>query len=113
MGVLDKAKELGKEIRTTDEYKELVRTSGNVQENSEANDIINEIQKLQQQIQFAQQSGVQPNQEQIEEFNNLKGKMDSNITIQAYVKAQENFNQIMQDVNQAISQEIGPDEQKQ
>ena len=113
MGVFDKAKELGEEIRTMEEYKELVRTSTNVQENSEATGIIDDIQKLQQQIQFAQQSGVQPSPEQIQEFNNLKSKMDSNLTIQAYVKAQDDFNQVMQDVNRAISQEISPERKEE
>lgn len=110
MSVIEKAKELGKEIRKTEQYQELERVSENIQEDAEANQMIKEIQALQQQIQFAQQSGVQPSPEQIEEFNNLKSKMDTSLTIQAYAKAQNEFSQFMQDVNSAISDGINPGE---
>lgn len=110
MSVFEKAKELGNEIRETEEYTELERTSKNVQENPEANQMIEQIQEVQQKIQFAQQSGVQPSQEQVQEFNDMKTKMDANLTIQAYAKAQESFNQLMQDVNNSISEGISPSE---
>ncbi len=112
MSVISKAKELGKEIRKTEQYQELERVSENMQEDTEANQMIKEIQELQQQIQFAQQSGVQPSQEQIEQFNNLKSKMDTSLTIQAYAKAQNDFSQFMQEVNSAISEGINPDERQ-
>lgn len=110
MSVFEKAKDLGNEISRTEEYKELERTSQNVQENSEANQIIQEIQDLQQKIQFAQQSGVQPSQEQVQQFNDMKNRMNSNLTIQAYAKAQESFNQLMQNVNNSITEGIKPAE---
>ncbi len=106
-----KAKELGNEIKKTEEYQELERTSKNVQENPEANQMIQEMQELQQKIQFAQQSGVEPSQEQVQQFNDIKAKMDANLTIQAYGKAQEAFNQLMQDINNSISEGIKPSEE--
>lgn len=109
MSVMDKARELGKEIRTTEEYKELERTTGNIKDDANANKMIQDIQELQQQIQFAQQSGVQPSQEQIDEFNSLKGKMDTSLTIQAYAKAQNDFSEFMQTVNNAIGEGISPE----
>ena len=109
MSVMDKARELGKEIRTTEEYKELERTTGNIKDDADANKMIQDIQELQQQIQFAQQSGVQPSQEQIDEFNSLKGKMDTSLTIQAYAKAQNDFSEFMQTVNNAIGEGISPE----
>ncbi len=109
MSVKNKAKELGKEIRKTEEYQELERVSENMQEDTEANQMIKEIQELQQQIQFAQQSGVQPSEEQIQRFNEIKSKMDTNLTVQAYAKAQNDFSQFMQEVNSFISQGINPD----
>ena len=108
MGVFEKAKELGDEIRKSEEYLELARTSENVQQDPEASQMVQNIQELQQQINFAQQSGVQPSQEQIDQFNEMKGKMDASLTIQAYAKAQEKFNEFMQEVNSAISEGINP-----
>jgi cell fate (sporulation/competence/biofilm development) regulator YlbF (YheA/YmcA/DUF963 family) len=108
-----KAKELGSEIRKTDEFNELNRTTENVKGDPEAGQLIEKIQKLQQQVQFSQQSGVEPNQEQIDEFNSAKGKMDANLTIQAYARARNNFDQLMQDVNKAISDGINPEQEKE
>ncbi len=113
MDVEKKAKELGNEIAKTDEYQELERTSKNVQENTEANQMIEKVQELQQNIQFAQQSGVQPSEEVIQQFNDLKQQMNANLTIQAYAKAQEAFNQLMNDVNSAISKGIKPEEDEE
>ncbi len=113
MSVIEKAKELGQEIRKTEEYQELERVSENMQDDSEASQMIKEIQELQQQIQFAQQSGVQPSEEQIKQFNDLKSKMDTNLTIQAYAKAQNDFSQFMQEVNSAISEGINPEADKE
>lgn len=109
MSVMEKARELGKEIRNTAEYKELERVTGNVKEDADANKMIQDIQELQQQMQFAQQSGVEPSQDQINQFNDLKSKMDSNLTIQAYAKAQNEFSQFMQSVNNAIGEGISPE----
>ncbi len=113
MDVEKKAKELGNEIAKTEEYQELERTSKNVQENTEANQMIEKVQELQQNIQFAQQSGVQPSEELTQQFNDLKQQMNANLTIQAYAKAQEAFNQLMSDVNSAISKGIKPEEDEE
>ncbi len=113
MSVIEKAKELGQEIRKTEQYQELERVSENMQSDSEANQMIKEVQELQQQIQFAQQSGVQPSEDQIQQFNDLKSKMDTNLTIQAYAKAQNEFSQFMQEVNSSISEGIDPHSDKE
>ncbi len=113
MSVMEKARDLGKEIRNTEQYQELERVSENMQEDTEASQMIKEIQELQQQIQFAQQSGVQPSEDQIQQFNDLKSKMDTNLTIQAYAKAQNDFSQFMQEVNSAISEGINPEADKE
>ncbi len=113
MSVMEKARDLGKEIRSTEQYQELERVSENMQEDTEASQMIKEIQELQQQIQFAQQSGVQPSEDQLQQFNDLKSKMDTNLTIQAYAKAQNDFSQFMQEVNSAISEGINPEADKE
>ncbi|MGM0651803.1 MAG: YlbF family regulator [Bacillota bacterium] len=113
MSVMEKARDLGEEIRNTEQYQELERVSGNMQDDTEASQMIEQIQELQQQIQFAQQSGVQPSEDQIQQFNDLKGKMDSNLTIQAYARAQNDFSQFMQEVNSAISEGINPEADKE
>ncbi len=106
MSLFEKAKELGQKIKESQEFKEVHRTGQNVENNADAQQIIQEFQMLHQQLEFAQNTGEQPDPEQIEEFNNLKTLMDNNITIKAYFKAQENYGQLMQEVNNIISEEI-------
>ncbi len=110
MSLEKKAKELGNEIAKTEAYQELERTSKNVKDSPEANKMIDKVQEVQQNMQFAHQSGVQPSQEQIQQFNELKQQMESNLTIQAYARAQESFNKLMEDVNSAISKGIKPEQ---
>lgn len=107
MTVIEKAKELGNEIKETEEYKELERANQNIKDDELASKIIDDINDIQQKISFAQSSGVQPDQDQITQFNELKSQMDSNLTILGFIKAQEKFSQIMQEINQAISEGIG------
>ena len=107
MTVIQKAKELGSEIKETEEYKELERANQNIKDDELASKIIDDINDIQQKISFAQSSGVQPDQDQITQFNELKSQMDSNLTILGFIKAQEKFSQIMQEINQAISEGIG------
>lgn len=108
MSVIEKAMELGKEISKTEQYKELERVTQNMEEDTAASKMINDIQELQQQMQFAQQSGVEPSAEQIQLFNDIKAKMDSSLTIQAYARAQNEFSQFMQEINYAIGEGISP-----
>lgn len=110
MNVIEKAKALGNEIRKTETYKELERVTSNIQQDAEAGQMIKSINELQKQIQFSQQSGVQPSEEQINQFNDLKTKMDTNLSIQAYARAQSNFSEFMKEVNGAIGEGISPEE---
>ncbi len=108
MSIIEKAKELGMEIRNSEEYRELSRTSENVQADPQATQLVENIQQIQQQIQFSQQSGVQPSDEQINQFNAAKSEMDTSLTIQAYARARQEFDQLMQNVNSAIGEGIEP-----
>jgi len=107
---IEKAKELGRVIRETSEYLELEKANENIKADEAASQIIEQINEVQEQINFAQQSGVEPSSEQISQFNDLKDKMQNNLTIQSFIKAQEQFNQVMQDINNAISEGLTGEE---
>ncbi len=102
MTVLEKAKELGMEIKKTPEYIELEAANQKVKDDENAAQILEKINEIQDQINFAQNSGVEPSQEQISQFNELKEQMQGNLTIQSFLKAQEEFNELMQKINNAI-----------
>ncbi|NLO20764.1 MAG: YlbF family regulator [Syntrophomonadaceae bacterium] len=106
MSVFEKAKELALEIKESQEYREVRRTGQDIQNNDEARQIVEDIQTAQSQIESAQNSGRPPSEEQIEEFNNISVKMQGNSLIQAYLKAQDDYSQLMQQINQSISDEV-------
>ena len=107
----EKARELGREIRETEEYKELERLGEKLKEDSEAQQLIQNVQEAQKNIEFAQQAGVQPSEDQTQEFNNLREQMQSNITVRSFMKAQEEFNNIMKEVNDSISKGMTNEEE--
>ena len=106
MSVFEKAKELALEIKQSREYQEVRRTGQDIRNNDEARQIVEDIQTIQAQIEFAQNTGMQPSEEQIEEFNAITAKMQGNSFIQAYLEAKDNYSRLMQHVNNSISEEI-------
>lgn len=106
MSVIEKARELGQEIRGCDEFKEVEQAGRNVNENVEASQVIKEMQDVQQQLEFSRNSGVEPSEDQINKFNEVRDKMNDNLIIKSYMKAQETFSKLMQDINSAISEGI-------
>ena len=110
MEVFEKAKELGNQIKETQEYQELERVSQTLKDDPEAQQIIQQVQESQNSIEFSQKAGVEPGQEQVDQFNSLKDQMMSNLTVRNYMKAQEDFNNFMKKVNEAISSGITGEE---
>lgn len=110
MDLFEKAKELGGKIKETQEYQELERASQSLKDDPEAQQIIQEVQESQNNMEFSQKAGVEPSEEQTNQFNSLKEKMMSNLTVRSYMKAQEDFNNFMKQVNESISSGITGEE---
>ena len=104
MELMEKAKELGRELRTTEEFQELERTNEQFREDADAQKLVQDVQEAQQALQFSQQTGVQPTEEQVNAFNQKKENLQTNITVRALMKAQDSFNEMMKEVNEAISE---------
>ena len=107
MTILEKAKELGRELRNTEEYQILEEVNRRLNEDTGAQELIKSFQEAQRSIQFAQQSGVQPTEEQIADYQNRQKNLESNLNIIAYMKASDEFYAFMQQVNEAISAGLG------
>ncbi len=104
MALMEKAKELGRELRSTEAFLELERTNNQFREDEAAQQLVQEVQEAQQALQFSQQSGVQPSEEQVNAFNQKKENLNTNITVRSLMKAQDTFNEMMKEVNEAISE---------
>lgn len=103
LNILEKAKELGRDLHNTEEYQRLQEVNKRLNEDSDALKLIQSFQEAQRSIQFSQQSGVQPTQEQIVDYENKRKKLESNLNLLAYMKATEEFYAVMKQVNEAIS----------
>ncbi|UNC91963.1 YlbF family regulator [Candidatus Contubernalis alkaliaceticus] len=112
MSSIQKAKELGREIRNSSEFLELKVKEENLSKDPAAQEIIQNVQEVQQELETAQRMGVQPNQEQMTKFNALREKMHGNQTLRDLVQAQEDLNEFMKEVNQAITDGIQEGEEK-
>ncbi len=106
MSSIEKAKELGREIRNSSEFLELKVKEENLSKDPAAQEIIKDVQAVQQGIETAQKMGIPPDQDQMTKFNELREKMHQNETIRDYVQTQQDLNEFMKEVNQAITDGI-------
>lgn len=109
MTILEKAKELGRELRNTEEYQKLEEVNRRLNEDTGAQQLIKSFQEAQRSLQFAQQSGVKPTEEQIADYQQKQKNLETNLNIIAYMKASNDFYAVMQQVNEAISAGLGGD----
>lgn len=106
MALIEKAKELGREIKNSSEYQDLKKKEQGLSDDPEAKEILEQVQQVQQQLESAQNMGMQPDQEQINQFNELRQQMHQNDTVSAFAQAQQDLNELMKQVNQAITDGI-------
>jgi len=106
LSILEKAKDLGLELRNTKEYQKLEEVNQRLNNDSEAQQIIKSFQEVQQSIQFSQQSGIKPTEEQMADYNEKQKSIEANLTLKAYMKATEAFYAVMKEVNDAITAAI-------
>lgn len=109
MVLIEKAKDLGRAIRDSSQFQELKKKEDNLSKDPAAQEIIRNVQDAQQQIETAQKMGVQPEQEQVTKFESLRKEMHENDTLKDMVVAQQDLNQLMNEVNKAITEGIEED----
>ena len=104
--MLDKAKEVGRMIGQTDEFKALQRAQQNLSEHRETVELVNQLSDLEETLQGKLQQGQQPSKDEQEEYQELLGKLQSGSRYQAVVAAQSNFDKIVKKVNERIGEGI-------
>jgi len=107
MSIMEKARSLGEAILESTEYRALKEAEAAIYNNEEAKILLNELNAKQRQIEIAQANGKQLNQKQQKEIQNLQTKMQNNKIVKSFMDAQQNFNKVMQTVNQTISGVLG------
>lgn len=104
--MLEKAKDVGRLLGQSDEYKSLQRARQRLNEDREAVELVNRLAELERALQGALQQGQEPTEEQQKEYEETFSKLQSGSRYQALVAAQSNFDKVLQQVNGKIGEGI-------
>ncbi len=106
MAIKEKAEELANEIVESNEFKEMKLAEQKVMNDDEASDLIEDFESAQKRVQMAQRNGKSIDQDQQRKIQNLQAKMQNNNIIKEFIQAQQDFNEVMKEVNEVISATI-------
>jgi cell fate (sporulation/competence/biofilm development) regulator YlbF (YheA/YmcA/DUF963 family) len=98
----EKSKELGRMLGQSSEYQTLKRSSDALSADKDAVALLKEMERLRGEAQNLIQKGESPTPEMEQQLDELLEKIQSQDAYQRAVVAQENFDKIMQKVNQWI-----------
>jgi len=102
----DKAKELGRLIGQSTEYKEVKRASDSLNEDKDTVTLLQRMEQLRVNAQKMLQRGERPTEEMERELDGLLTQIQGRSTYQRLLVAQENFDKIMGRVNDWILEGI-------
>ncbi|MEW6572104.1 MAG: YlbF family regulator [Bacillota bacterium] len=106
MTVLAKAMELGAAITQCEELKKVREAEQAMFNNPDARALIEEFQNYQQKVEFARARGMEPGSELRDTFMSVRDRMNENQLITDYFAAQQEFNQMLRQVNQILNHAI-------
>jgi cell fate (sporulation/competence/biofilm development) regulator YlbF (YheA/YmcA/DUF963 family) len=98
----ERAIELGRLIGQTPEYQAVKRASDALNEDREAVALLEQMERLRREAQQLIARGEQPSAEMEAALDDLLGRVQVNPTYQRVIVANENFDKVMQNVNQWI-----------
>ncbi|HEY6219001.1 MAG TPA: YlbF family regulator [Gemmatimonadaceae bacterium] len=102
----DKGKELGRLIGQSQEYQTLKRASDALNEDKETVALLQQMEKLRVDAQRALAKGERPTPEMERQLDTLLGQIQGRSSYQRLLVAQENFDKVMQRVNDWIMEGI-------
>ena len=98
----EKARDLGRLIGQTDEYKALQRARDRISDDREVVTLLNRLGELEQEIGRSLQRGEAPTNAIREEYDDLVSRLQASPVYQSLVAAQANFDKILTRVNEEI-----------
>lgn len=104
--MVEKARELGRMIGQTNEYKALARARENFGNDREAVAHVNRLAQLEAEITQAMQREEEPSEATREDYENTFSALQGNATYQGMVAAQSNFDRVLNKVNEEISKGV-------
>ena len=95
----EKAKDLGRQIGQTEEYKLVKRSGETLNGDAAAVALLKEMEKIRTDAQRMMERGEQPTPEMEQQLDDLLGRIQVNPVYQRAIVAQENFDKLMAQVN--------------
>jgi cell fate (sporulation/competence/biofilm development) regulator YlbF (YheA/YmcA/DUF963 family) len=98
----DKARELGRLIGQSSEYKAVKRANDALGEDTAAVELLKQMEQLRMNAQQMIQRGERPTEQMEKDLDALLGQVQGQMVYQRLVSAQENFDKLMARVNDWI-----------
>ena len=108
MNVYDLAHDLARAIRESGEFSEFDKLRKEVDQDPESSAMLKEFQELQMQLQAAQFTGSQPDQNVMNRIQSLSTMIMAKPLAARYLQAQGALSVMMNDVFQIIGESISP-----
>ena len=102
----DKAKDLGRTIGQSAEYKAVKKSSEALNLDREASTVLRQMEKIRADAQAMIDRGEEPTAEMEQQLDGLLQQVQTNAAYQAAISAQDNFDKLMLRVNQWIADGI-------
>ena len=107
MNVYDEAHNLARAIKESGEFKEFDRMRKELEQDKDASEMIGELQQLQVQLQTAQMTGSQPDQNVMNRLQSLSAMIATKPVAARFMQAQGAFMMMMNDVFGIIGEAVG------
>lgn len=104
MNVYDQAHSLAKAIRECEEFKQFDEKRKLVEANPQLNDAINDFMQKQFEVQASQMTGKQPEQEAMQQLQQLSTILMQNPVAAQYLQCQMRFSMMMADVYKIVGE---------
>jgi cell fate (sporulation/competence/biofilm development) regulator YlbF (YheA/YmcA/DUF963 family) len=107
----ERAREIGRLVSQTDEYKAIKRANERLGDDREAVTLMNQLADLEDRITAELRAGREPPEEAQQEYARLAEAIQQRSVYQAVVAAQSNFERLMGRINEEIARGIEVGEQ--
>lgn len=102
----ENARSLGKAIGQTDAAKAMDRAREALQDNDDAWELFQDVQRLQESLLKKVQQGQDVDEDRREELQDMMKELEKNSEYQQFVSAQMNFDKLMKKINEEIQEGI-------
>jgi cell fate (sporulation/competence/biofilm development) regulator YlbF (YheA/YmcA/DUF963 family) len=102
----DRARDLGRLLGQSGEYKALQRANEQLQQDAECRRLLDEVRRLDEEIERGARAGTEPAPAQLETYERAVRSLQASSVYQQWVAAQTNFEKVMLKVNAQIAEGI-------